>query len=156
MTTRRFALLFLAAQSGTSMRALIIRALEDTCSKKRKGKYVTGPMIKGKPGAKLGPLFPKDENPHDLVFPDVNVWIALSDAGNSHAPDAWRWLNELPADGTSMIAGLLTLGSNSILSRATSTPYFAKLRGPLRHSAPQNWLATAICSPSPRKVAQRS
>jgi hypothetical protein len=57
-----------AAQSGTSMRALIIRALEDTYSKKRKEKYVTGPMIKGKPGAKLGPLFPKDENPHDLVL----------------------------------------------------------------------------------------
>jgi hypothetical protein len=57
-----------AEQSGTSMRALIVRALEDTYSKKRKGKYVTGPMIKGKPGAKLGPLFPKDENPHDLVF----------------------------------------------------------------------------------------
>jgi hypothetical protein len=57
-----------AAQSGTSMRALILRAIEDANSKKRKGKYVTGPMIKGKPGAKVGPLFPKDENPHDLVF----------------------------------------------------------------------------------------
>jgi hypothetical protein len=58
-----------AAQSGTSMRALIIRALEDTYSnKKRKGAYVTGPMIKGKPGAKVGPLFPKDENPQELVF----------------------------------------------------------------------------------------
>jgi hypothetical protein len=55
-----------AAQSGTSIRALILRALEDTYSKKRKGKYVTGPMIKGK--GKLGPLFPTDENPHDLVF----------------------------------------------------------------------------------------
>lgn len=28
---------------------------------------VTGPMIKGR--GKLGPLFPVDENPHDLVFP---------------------------------------------------------------------------------------
>jgi hypothetical protein len=55
-----------AAQSGTSMRALIIRALEETYSQKRKGTYVTGPMIKRK--GKLGPAFPKDENPHDLVF----------------------------------------------------------------------------------------
>jgi len=55
-----------AAQSGTSMRALIIQALEDAYSKKRRGKYVTGPMIKGR--GKLGPAFPKDENPHDLVF----------------------------------------------------------------------------------------
>jgi hypothetical protein len=57
-----------AAQSGTSMRALIILALEDTYSKKRKGAYVTGPLIKRRRGAKVGPLYPKDENPHDLVF----------------------------------------------------------------------------------------
>ena len=55
-----------AAQSGTSMRALIIRAIEETYSKKRKGTYVTGPFIKRK--GKLGPAFPTDENPHDLVF----------------------------------------------------------------------------------------
>lgn len=57
-----------AAQSGTSIRALIIRALEEPYTKKRKGAYVTGPLIKGKRNAKLGPLFPRDENPHDLVF----------------------------------------------------------------------------------------
>ncbi len=37
-----------AAQSGTSMRALIIHALEETYSEKREGAYVTGPLIKGK------------------------------------------------------------------------------------------------------------
>jgi hypothetical protein len=57
-----------AAQSGTSMRALIIQAIEETYSNKRKGAYVTGPLIKRKPGSKVGPLYPKDENPHDLVF----------------------------------------------------------------------------------------
>ena len=57
-----------AAQTGTSMRALIIQALDQAYGTRRKGRYVTGPLIKGKPGAKLGPLFPKDENPHDLVF----------------------------------------------------------------------------------------
>lgn len=60
------ALRYRAAQSGTSMRALIIQALQEAYVKKRKGKYVTGPMIKGR--GKLGPAFPKDENPHDLVF----------------------------------------------------------------------------------------
>jgi hypothetical protein len=55
-----------AAQSGTSMRALIIRALEDKYSKRRKGVYVTGPLVKRR--GKLGPAFPKHENPHDLVF----------------------------------------------------------------------------------------
>lgn len=57
-----------AAQTGTSMRALIVRALEERYAKKRKGAYVTGPLIKGKRNGKRGPLFPKDENPHDLVF----------------------------------------------------------------------------------------
>jgi hypothetical protein len=57
-----------AAQSGTSIRALIIRAIEETYSNKRKGAYVTGPLIKRRRGSKIGPLFPKDENPHDLVF----------------------------------------------------------------------------------------
>lgn len=56
-----------ATQSGTSMRALIIEALEEKYSKKRKGAYVTGPLVKGK--GKLGPAFPIDENPHDLIFP---------------------------------------------------------------------------------------
>jgi hypothetical protein len=55
-----------AAQSGTSIRTLIVRAIEQTYSDNSKGAYVTGPMITGK--GKLGPAFPKDENPHDLVF----------------------------------------------------------------------------------------
>jgi len=49
------------------MRALIIEALEEKYGKQQKGTYVTGPMIKRK-GGKLGPLFPTDEDPHDLVF----------------------------------------------------------------------------------------
>jgi hypothetical protein len=56
-----------AAKAGTSMRALIIEALEEKYGKQQKGTYVTGPMIKRK-GGKLGPLFPTDEDPHDLVF----------------------------------------------------------------------------------------
>jgi hypothetical protein len=53
-------------QSGTSMRLLIIQAIEQAYGKPRKVKMVTGPMITGK--GKLGPRFPVDENPHDLVF----------------------------------------------------------------------------------------
>ena len=55
-----------AAQSRTSMRALIVEAIEEKYCKKRKGRYVTGPLIKVK--GKLGPAFPKDENPYDLIF----------------------------------------------------------------------------------------
>ena len=55
-----------AQQSGASIRALIIRALEQAYSDRKKGDFVTGPLITG--SRKLGPRFPKDENPHDLVF----------------------------------------------------------------------------------------
>ena len=55
-----------AEQSGTSIRALIVRAIEDKYEKPRKGEYVTGPFVKSK--GKLGPAFPTDENPHDFVF----------------------------------------------------------------------------------------
>ena len=55
-----------AEQSGASIRSLIIRALDQVYSEPEKGKYVTGPLIMVK--GKLGPAFPTDENPHDLVF----------------------------------------------------------------------------------------
>ena len=54
-----------AQQSGTSIRALIIRAIEHAYGGPKEGEYVTGPMVHGR--GKLGPAFPKDENPHDLV-----------------------------------------------------------------------------------------
>lgn len=63
-----------AERSGTSMRSLIVRAIEQTyqqpapqpSQQPKKGKRVTGPMIKRR--GKLGPAYPVDENPHDLVF----------------------------------------------------------------------------------------
>jgi hypothetical protein len=55
-----------AEDTGTSMRMLIVQALEQTYSEPRKGRYVTGPLVR-KTG-KLGPRFPVDENPHDLVL----------------------------------------------------------------------------------------
>jgi len=55
-----------AHQSGTSIRALIVKAIEQAYSNRKTGDYVTAPLIKGR--GKLGSRFPKDENPHDLVF----------------------------------------------------------------------------------------
>jgi hypothetical protein len=60
-----------AEESGTSVDALVVRALEETFGevkegKPAKGKYVTGPLIKG---GERGPLYPRDENPHDLILP---------------------------------------------------------------------------------------
>jgi hypothetical protein len=55
-----------AERSGTSIRSLIVRAIEQVYSEPKKGEYVTGLLARG--SAKLGPAFPENENPHDLVF----------------------------------------------------------------------------------------
>jgi hypothetical protein len=55
-----------AERSGTSIRWLIVRALEQVYTGDPKGDYVTGPLVVGT--GPLGAAFPEDENPHDLVF----------------------------------------------------------------------------------------
>jgi hypothetical protein len=54
-----------AQQSGSSIRALIVRTIEEAYSHSKKGAYVRGPLIKA--GRKPGPKFPADENPHDFI-----------------------------------------------------------------------------------------
>lgn len=56
-----------AENTGTSIRSLIVEAIEQAYSVARKGKMVTGPMIKA--GGRRGPLYPTDENPYDLIVP---------------------------------------------------------------------------------------
>jgi hypothetical protein len=55
-----------ADESGTPMPSLIVQALEQAYPEQRKGRYVTEPPVKTT--GKLGPAFPTDKNPHDLVF----------------------------------------------------------------------------------------
>lgn len=55
-----------AESAGVSIRSLIVTAIEQTYAEPRKGRPVTGPLIRHK--GKLGPRFPIDENPHDLVL----------------------------------------------------------------------------------------
>ena len=52
--------------AGVPIRTLIVRAVEQTYAEPKKGTPVTGPMITGM--GKLGPRFPVDENPHDLIL----------------------------------------------------------------------------------------
>jgi hypothetical protein len=56
-----------AASENTSIRSLVISAIEQTYGKPKRGDRVKLPLIKGK--GKLGPRFPVDENPHDLILP---------------------------------------------------------------------------------------
>jgi hypothetical protein len=55
-----------AERSGTSIRSLIVHALEQVYAEPGKKERVTGPLVRGK--GKRGPNFPEDENPHDLVL----------------------------------------------------------------------------------------
>jgi hypothetical protein len=55
-----------AEESGSTIGELIVRALEHQYGT-RKTERLTGPLIMGK--GKLGPLFPTDETPHDLILP---------------------------------------------------------------------------------------
>lgn len=55
-----------AERSGTSIRSLIVRAIEQAYTESGKAGYLTGPLVTG--SGKLGPAFPKNENPHDIVF----------------------------------------------------------------------------------------
>lgn len=54
-----------AEATGTSIRSLIVQAIEQTYPGPRPRRPVTGPLIRA---GKRGPRYPADENPHDLVF----------------------------------------------------------------------------------------
>jgi hypothetical protein len=56
-----------AEESGESIRSLIVRAIEHAYRNPGKRGRLGGPPVKG--SGKLGPSFPHDENPHDVVFP---------------------------------------------------------------------------------------
>jgi len=56
-----------AENAGTSIRRLIVRALEQVYQDPGKGEPVTGPLVHL--AGKRGPRFPLDENPHELILP---------------------------------------------------------------------------------------
>ncbi len=51
---------------GTSVQALIIRAVEDVYCPPLKGEQVAFPLVTG---GDLGPAFPTDETPHYVILP---------------------------------------------------------------------------------------
>jgi toxin-antitoxin system PIN domain toxin len=62
-----------------------------------------------------------------LFFPDLNVWLALSDSGHTHSTGAWKWMKMLPDDAQLIFCrytqvGLLRLlTNNSIMGNQTLT-----------------------------------
>jgi hypothetical protein len=55
-----------AESTGMSIRSLIVRALEEMYRDTGKKEVLTGPLVRN--SGELGPRFPTDENPHDLIF----------------------------------------------------------------------------------------
>jgi len=53
-----------------------------------------------------------------LLFIDLNVWLALSDAGNSHHATAWAWLNRQPDDARLVLSRYTQLGLLRLLTNA--------------------------------------
>lgn len=62
-----------------------------------------------------------------LYFPDVNVWVALSDVEHIHQSIASRWLQGLPDDSTLIFSRFTQLGllrlltNNAVMGDATLT-----------------------------------
>jgi toxin-antitoxin system PIN domain toxin len=62
-----------------------------------------------------------------LFFPDLNVWLALSDPDHSHSVAAWKWLNIRPENRKLIFSrytqiGLLRLLTNSsVMGEQTQT-----------------------------------
>lgn len=62
-----------------------------------------------------------------LFFPDVNVWLALSDPDHIHSKAAWKWLKTAPEDRNIVFSrfthvGLLRLLTNtSVMGDRTMT-----------------------------------
>ena len=49
-------------------------------------------------------------------FPDLNVWVALSDGGHSHNAAAWEWINNLPPDDRLIFSRYTQLGLLRLLT----------------------------------------
>lgn len=49
-------------------------------------------------------------------FPDLNIWLALSDTGNSHNAIAWAWINNLPFDDRLVFSRYTQIGLLRLLT----------------------------------------
>jgi toxin-antitoxin system PIN domain toxin len=53
-----------------------------------------------------------------LFFPDLNVWLALSDDGHPHNSAAWAWLDGLAADSVLIFSRYTQIGLLRLLTNA--------------------------------------
>ena len=53
-----------------------------------------------------------------LFFPDLNIWLALSDDAHPHNAAAWEWLNGLADDSTLIFSRYTQIGLLRLLTNA--------------------------------------
>lgn len=54
-----------------------------------------------------------------LYFPDLNVWLALSDGKHSHHPDAKAWFDRLPYEARLIFCRYTQIGLLRLLTNAS-------------------------------------
>lgn len=60
-----------------------------------------------------------------LIFPDINVWLALTVSGHVHFPRAWQWYRSLSDDEILCFCRITQLGllrlltTNSVMGKST-------------------------------------
>ena len=52
-------------------------------------------------------------------FPDLNVWLALSDRAHPHSAAAWNWLDSLPSDALMILCRYTQIGLLRLLANRT-------------------------------------
>jgi toxin-antitoxin system PIN domain toxin len=52
-------------------------------------------------------------------FPDLNVWLALSDRGHTHSARAWQWLESLTSDHRLIFSRYTHIGLLRLLTNTT-------------------------------------
>ncbi|MGA2569473.1 MAG: TA system VapC family ribonuclease toxin [Terracidiphilus sp.] len=89
-------------------------------------------------------------------FPDLNVWVALSDGGHSHNAAAWAWINNLAPDDRLVFSRYTQIG---LLRLLTNKAVMGDQTQTLRQAwaVYDRWLAdprVELC-PEPRQVEER-
>lgn len=54
-----------------------------------------------------------------LLFPDLNVWLALSDSGHVHSESAWKWLEATPRDRKLIFSRYTQIGLLRLLTNGS-------------------------------------
>ena len=65
-------------------------------------------------------------------FPDLNVWLALSDGGHAHNAPAWAWINNLAPDDRLIFSRYTQIGLLRLLTNKA-------VMGDQTHTLSQAW-----------------